>query len=84
MLIAILFMQQAIKGVVQEFRFSRCDDVDPSTQPPCVDFTKAEKLVNGLWATILALGTVMSSLLIQSARSWRFFRVRYPSYDTKS
>ena len=71
MLIAILFMQQAIKGVVQEFRFSRCDDAEP----PCVDFTKAEKLVNGLWATILALGTVMTSLLIQSARSWRFFRV---------
>lgn len=76
MLIAILFMQQAIKGVVQEFRFSRCEDENDT--PDCVDFTDAEKLVNGLWATILALGTVMTSLLIQSARTWRFFRVRLP------
>jgi hypothetical protein len=57
-LIAILFMQQAIKGLVEEFQR---DDLD-STQ----------RLINGLWSLFLAFGMLLTSLMVRTARSWRF------------
>ena len=80
MLIAVLFMQQAIKGVVQEFRIERCAVLEggEAIAPNCVEYLPAERIVNGLWATILAVGTVLTCLLVQTARKWRLFRVRYP------
>eukprot|EP00892_Ulva_mutabilis_P000727 jgi/Ulvmu1/10655/UM066_0036.1 len=87
MLIAILFMQQAVKGVVQEYRISGCGDlhdigdsldaaeIDPAaSHDACDEFSSMERLVNGLWATILALGTVLTSMTVLHARSWRFFK----------
>eukprot|EP00892_Ulva_mutabilis_P000726 jgi/Ulvmu1/10654/UM066_0035.1 len=74
MLIAILFMQQAIKGVVEEYQLERCSGTEAEQLAAgCQEFTAAERLNNGLWATILALGTVWTSMMIVQARSWRFF-----------
>ena len=50
-LIALLFLQQAIKGLVDEFDVS------------------AE---NGLWSLFLAFGMLASSMVVRTARSWRF------------
>ena len=57
-LIAILFMQQAIKGAVNEFRRD--------------DLNADENLMNGLWSLFLAFGMVLTSLLVRTARTWRF------------
>lgn len=50
-LIALLFLQQAIKGLVEEF--------DVSTD-------------NGLWSLFLAFGMLISSMIVRTAREWRF------------
>jgi len=50
-LIALLFLQQAIKGLVEEF--------DVSTD-------------NGLWSLFLAFGMLATSMIVRTARSWRF------------
>ena len=50
-LIALLFLQQAIKGLVKEF--------DVSTD-------------NGLWSLFLACGMLTSSMIVRTARAWRF------------
>ena len=55
---------------------SEDNPVDPSEH--CDEYPSLGRLVNGLWATILAVGTVATSMIIISARSWRFFKVRLP------
>jgi hypothetical protein len=50
-LIALLFLQQAVKGLVEEF--------DVSTE-------------NGLWSLFLAFGMLATSMIVRTARSWRF------------
>lgn len=52
--------------------------LDASHDAGCHEFSSMERLVNGLWATILALGTVLTSITILHARSWRFFKVCAP------
>ena len=59
-LIALLFMQQAVKGVVNEFRHP--EDIEPSIW----------RTINGLWALFLAFGMVLSGLAIRQGRRWRF------------
>ena len=59
-LIALLFLQQAIKGTVNEF--NRPEGVQPSQW----------KIVNGLWAVVLAVGLLLTALTIRGARRWRF------------
>eukprot|EP00040_Diaphanoeca_grandis_P027053 m.152971 g.152971 ORF g.152971 m.152971 type:complete len:657 (-) comp30821_c1_seq1:41-2011(-) len=67
MLIALLFLQQGIKGVVQEFGSNNGVDVDP-------DADEAHwRLFNGTWAVVLALGLVWTCFLLRGARSWVFF-----------
>ena len=56
----LLFMQQAVKGSVQEFR--RGAD------------SPAWQLVNGLWSLVLAGGLLGASLALRGARSCRFLR----------
>lgn len=58
-LIALLFMQQAIKGTVDEFRMETIGD-------------SYLKVVNGLWSLFLGFGMVLTALLIRTARKWRF------------
>lgn len=71
MLIAVLFMQQAIKGVRQEFLPPHlAEGQDPG---PASDYQW--RLVNGLWGLFLSFGFVISSLLVRTARSWRFFNM---------
>jgi hypothetical protein len=59
-LIALLFIQQAIKGTVNEFSYPE-DDSESSWQ-----------LINGLWAVLLAFGLLFSGLAIRQARKWRY------------
>jgi len=59
MLIAILFFQQAVKGLIQEFHSGN---------------ETFERQVNGLWSLILAFGFLLTSLLLRTAHSWRFLR----------
>jgi hypothetical protein len=56
MLIAVLFMQQAIKGTVQEVRIEACaaDGLNDVVDTAYVEYTPAQRTVNGLWATLLA------------------------------
>ncbi|KAL4447751.1 hypothetical protein ABPG75_004970 [Micractinium tetrahymenae] len=65
-LIALLFMQQAIKGSVEEFR-APAEGVQQTDAPNA-------SLANGLWSLLLAWGVLLCSLLCRQARSWRFLR----------
>jgi boron transporter len=60
-LIALLFMQQAIKGLEKEFH----RPAGASAPWP---------LVNGLWGLFLAFGVLLTSLASRKARSWRFVK----------
>ena len=60
LLIAGLFLQQAITGLVQEF-----DDVENPSY--------AWRSVNGLWSLFLAFGLLYTALMLTAARGWRFF-----------
>lgn len=61
MLIAMLFLQQAIKGTVDEY-----------SKPETAD--AGYRLANGLWSTLLAFGLLLTSLQVRTARHWRFLR----------
>eukprot|EP01025_Chloroclados_australasicus_P023921 TRINITY_DN240_c1_g1_i6.p1 TRINITY_DN240_c1_g1~~TRINITY_DN240_c1_g1_i6.p1 ORF type:complete len:511 (-),score=42.37 TRINITY_DN240_c1_g1_i6:800-2332(-) len=63
MLIAVLFMQQAVKGTVKQFQSSDEHDYEYSW-----------RLANGLWGVVLALGLLYTSLQLHEARKWRFFK----------
>lgn len=58
-LIAVLFMQQAIKGTILEYSYPN------SVGQPW-------QLVNGTWSLFLAWGLLLSGLLLRTARRWRF------------
>ena len=74
-------MQQAIKGCVEEFRSggggsSGYDTSSSGGSGSSGSSAEAAtwQLVNGVWALLLALGLLLSSLLLRTARSWRFLR----------
>lgn len=58
----LLFLQQAVKGSVEEFQ-----GAEPGA-------SSQWQLVNGLWSLLLAFGLLLTSLLLRTARSWRFLR----------
>ena len=60
LLIAGLFLQQAITGLVQEF-----DQIEYPVY--------AWRVVNGLWSLFLACGLLYTALMLTAARDWRFF-----------
>ncbi|KAI3504591.1 hypothetical protein L1887_26194 [Cichorium endivia] len=66
LLIAMLFMQQAIKGVVEEFGIPKSQD--PS-QPA---FQRSWRFGNGMFALVLSFGLLLTSLKSRKARSWRY------------
>ncbi|CAL1398749.1 unnamed protein product [Linum trigynum] len=66
LLIAMLFMQQAIKGLVDEFRIPERED------PESVQFIPSWRFANGLFALVLSFGLLLSALKSRKARSWRY------------
>lgn len=66
-LIAVLFLQEAIRGIKQEFGTpSGPEQLSPQA------LLKEWRLVNGLWGLFLSFGLLLTSLLVRQARSWRF------------
>ncbi|EPS67271.1 hypothetical protein M569_07505, partial [Genlisea aurea] len=66
LLIAMLFMQQAIRGVVEEFRIPRRQNPsDTAFQPPW-------RFGNGMFALVLSFGLLLTALRSRKARSWRY------------
>ncbi|KAK3033874.1 hypothetical protein RJ639_032779, partial [Escallonia herrerae] len=66
MLIAVLFIQEAIKGVVSEFRI-------PKGENPTLEKYEFQWLyTNGLLAIIFAFGLLFTSIKSRKARSWRY------------
>ncbi|KAG2499799.1 hypothetical protein HYH03_002095 [Edaphochlamys debaryana] len=84
-LIGLLFLQEAIKGLIANFR------PDPSSAdgtggggsggggaeaPPVAADEYVWRLVNGLWGLLLAGGLLVCALAVVQARSWRFLEKR--------
>eukprot|EP00253_Pinus_taeda_P000965 PITA_00965 len=66
MLIAILFIQQAIRGAVDEFRASNKNNATLE------QFTSPWRFGNGMFALVLSFGLLFSGLKSRTARSWRY------------
>ncbi|CAA2940982.1 probable boron transporter 2 [Olea europaea subsp. europaea] len=66
MLIAMLFMQQAIRGLVDEFRIPKRED------PSSVEFIPSWRFANGMFAVVLSFGLLLTALRSRKARSWRY------------
>lgn len=66
LLIAMLFMQQAIKGVVEEFGVPKSED------PNQAAFQPSWRFGNGMFALVLSFGLLITALKSRKARSWRY------------
>ncbi|KAL6500223.1 putative boron transporter 2 [Orobanche hederae] len=66
MLIAVLFMQQAIKGIVDEFRVPKRED---ST---LTEYMPSWRFANGMFALVLSFGLLLTAFRSRKARSWRY------------
>ncbi|XP_022157027.1 boron transporter 1 [Momordica charantia] len=66
LLIAMLFMQQAIKGLVDEFRIPEREN------PKLIEFIPSWRFANGMFALVLSFGLLLTALRSRKARSWRY------------
>nr|DAD27072.1 TPA_asm: hypothetical protein HUJ06_028540 [Nelumbo nucifera] len=66
MLIAVLFIQEAIKGVVSEFKIPKAED--PKEEKYQFQWLYA----NGLLGLIFSFGLLYTALKSRRARSWRY------------
>ncbi|XP_010533486.1 PREDICTED: boron transporter 1-like [Tarenaya hassleriana] len=66
LLIAMLFMQQAIRGVVEEFGVPQRENPDETAMQPSWRFS------NGMFALVLSFGLLLTALRSRKARSWRY------------
>lgn len=66
LLIAMLFMQQAIKGLVDEFRTPERED------SKSIAFIPSWRFSNGMFALVLSFGLLLTALKSRKARSWRY------------
>ncbi|CAN1147262.1 Probable boron transporter 2 [Linum perenne] len=66
LLIAMLFMQEAIKGLIDEFRIPERED------PNAVEFQLSWRFANGMFALVLSFGLLLTALKSRKARSWRY------------
>ncbi|XP_047307861.1 probable boron transporter 2 isoform X1 [Impatiens glandulifera] len=66
LLIAMLFMQQAIKGLIDEFLIPKRED------PSLTEFIPSWRFANGLFALVLSFGLLLTALRSRKARSWRY------------
>ncbi|XP_023523974.1 boron transporter 1-like [Cucurbita pepo subsp. pepo] len=66
LLIAMLFMQEAVKGLVDEFRIPEREN------PKLIEFIPSWRFANGMFALVLSFGLVLTALRSRKARSWRY------------
>ncbi|GLJ24901.1 hypothetical protein SUGI_0476450 [Cryptomeria japonica] len=66
LLIAMLFFQEAIRGLVDEFR------VPDGGNLKLEQFQPSWRFANGMFALVLSFGLLLSGLRSRKARSWRF------------
>ncbi|XP_060170479.1 probable boron transporter 2 [Lycium barbarum] len=66
MLIAMLFMQEAIKGLVEEF------GIPERENPREAAFSPSWRFGNGMFALVLSFGLLLTALRSRKARSWRY------------
>ncbi|CAK8531497.1 unnamed protein product [Lathyrus sativus] len=66
LLIAMLFMQEAIKGLIHEFRIPEREN------PASMEFQSSWRFGNGMFALILSFGFLLTALRSRKARSWRY------------
>ncbi|XP_052181472.1 probable boron transporter 2 [Diospyros lotus] len=66
LLIAMLFMQQAIRGVVEEFGIPQRENPNQLALQPSWRFG------NGMFALVLSFGLLLTALRSRKARSWRY------------
>ncbi|KAK9265697.1 hypothetical protein L1049_012586 [Liquidambar formosana] len=66
LLIAMLFMQQAIKGLVEEFRIPKRENTK------LIEFIPSWRFANGMFALVLSFGLLLTALRSRKARSWRY------------
>lgn len=66
MLIAMLFMQQAIKGLVEEFRIPQRENSN------LTEFMPSWRFANGMFALVLSFALLLTALKSRKARSWRY------------
>ncbi|KAF7836884.1 putative boron transporter 2 isoform X1 [Senna tora] len=66
LLIAMLFMQQAIKGMIDEFRIPK------RSNPGLPEFEPSWRFGNGMFALVLSFGLLLTALRSRKARSWRY------------
>lgn len=66
MLITVLFLQEAIKGVISEFAIPKGEN------PEREEFHFEWLYTNGLLAVIFSFGVLLASLKSRGARSWRY------------
>uniref|UniRef100_A0A7N0T4Y7 Bicarbonate transporter-like transmembrane domain-containing protein n=2 Tax=Kalanchoe fedtschenkoi TaxID=63787 RepID=A0A7N0T4Y7_KALFE len=66
LLIAMLFMQQAIRGLVEEFGIPQRENPNQDALLP------AWRFGNGMFALVLSFGLLLTALRSRKARSWRY------------
>ncbi|KAL6986817.1 putative boron transporter 2 [Sarracenia purpurea var. burkii] len=66
LLIAMLFMQQAIRGLVEEFGIPQREN------PGQVALQSSWRFGNGMFALVLSFGLLFTALRSRKARSWRY------------
>ncbi|XP_043723985.1 probable boron transporter 2 isoform X1 [Telopea speciosissima] len=66
LLIAMLFMQQAIRGAVEEFGIPQRENPNQTALLPSWRFG------NGMFALVLSFGLLLTGLRSRKARSWRY------------
>ncbi|CAM8972665.1 hypothetical protein QQ045_029854 [Rhodiola kirilowii] len=66
LLIAMLFMQQAIRGLVEEFGIPERENPNQAALLP------AWRFGNGMFALVLSFGLLLTALRSRKARSWRY------------
>ncbi|XP_073063276.1 boron transporter 1-like isoform X1 [Primulina eburnea] len=66
MLIAMLFMQQALKGLVEEFRIPKREDAG------LTEYIPSWRFANGMFALVLSFGLLLTALRSRKARSWLY------------
>ncbi|XP_043703840.1 probable boron transporter 2 [Telopea speciosissima] len=66
LLIAMLFMQQAIRGLVEEFGIPQRENPNQTALLPSWRFS------NGMFALVLSFGLLLTAIRSRKARSWRY------------